>query len=60
MKQITALLATILSFSSLCGQLSFSNQTFLLSDPFGKSGAPIAIADMNGDGLDDIVRLKNT
>lgn len=60
MKQITALLATILCFSSLCGQLSFSNQTFLLSDPFGKSGAPIAIADMNGDGLDDIVRLKNT
>ena len=60
MKQITALLATILCFSSLYGQLSFSNQTFLLSDPFGKSGAPIAIADMNGDGLDDIVRLKNT
>jgi hypothetical protein len=40
-------------------QISFTNQSFYLTDPTAKSGAPIAIADMNGDTLHDIVRLRD-
>lgn len=39
-------------------QITFSNQTFLLTDPLLlHSGVAVGIADMNGDGLDDVVRL---
>ena len=40
------------------GQLSFSNGNDLLSNPSFHSGVAIAVVDMNGDGLDDIVRLS--
>ena len=40
-------------------QITFSNQTNLLNDPtLFYSGVAVGIADMNGDGLDDIVRLN--
>lgn len=40
------------------GQLSFSNSNGLLSNSDFHSGVAIAVVDMNGDGLDDIVRLS--
>lgn len=48
-----ALFATVESFA----QFSFSNRTNLLANQNVYSGAAMAVADMNGDGLDDIVRL---
>ncbi len=42
---------------ALIGQISFSNQTAQLFHQTIRSGAPIGIADMDADGLDDIVRL---
>ena len=40
------------------GQLSFSNGNDLLSNSSFHSGVAIAVVDMNGDGLDDIVHLS--
>ncbi len=52
-------IAMLLSFTSFT-QISFSNQTAdLLSDTTIYSGCAMGIADMNGDSLDDIVRLEN-
>ena len=42
------------------GQITFSDATSSLVFQTVRSGAPIAISDMNADGLDDIVRLDNT
>jgi hypothetical protein len=45
---------------ALCfGQVSFSDSSSLLVDQTVNSGCAMGIADMNGDGLDDIVRLDN-
>jgi len=38
-------------------QVSFTDQTSLLSNTDFHSGVAMGVADMNGDGLDDIVRL---
>jgi len=45
--------------TSLSAQLKFTNQsdTYFPGKP-GYSGSPIAIADVNQDGLDDIVRIN--
>ncbi len=52
----TLLLLAVVTFSQ--AQITFSNQTNLLTNPIVfYSGVAVAIADMNGDGLDDIVRL---
>ena len=52
-------IAFLLSFQ-VFSQISFSDQTAtLLSDQTVYSGCAMGIADMNGDNLDDIVRLKN-
>lgn len=40
-------------------QISFSDQTSLIENTDFTSGVAIAVADMNGDGLDDIIRLNN-
>jgi PKD repeat protein len=40
-------------------QTSFSDQSSNLFYPFVNSGAPMGVADMNGDGLDDIIRIDN-
>lgn len=56
------LLAIIAVFSlstQVAGQINFLNQTDLLTPSTHFSGVAIAIADMNGDGRDDIVRLSN-
>ena len=60
MKKITLLIGMTIGFIlPTFGQISFSDQTSLLSDQTVSSGVAMGIADMNGDGLDDIVRLKN-
>ncbi|MBI5913961.1 MAG: VCBS repeat-containing protein [Bacteroidetes bacterium] len=59
MRHSYTLLFLALTFSAQA-QISFTNQTSLLTNPDGfTSGIAVAIADMNGDGLDDIVRLNN-
>lgn len=48
-------------FSSLSAQLSFMDMTdSLLVESDVKSGVAIAIADINNDGMDDIIRLDST
>lgn len=59
MKQFYACLLVALAISAKA-QISFSDQTLLLNNPTDfYSGVALGIADMNGDGLDDIVRLSN-
>lgn len=53
-------LTLLLAIFSLraAAQISFTNQTATLLEPDTTySGIAVAVADMNGDGLDDIVRL---
>ena len=53
------LLCTIQAIT-LLSQISFTNETsVLLSDTTHYSGCAMGIADMNGDGLDDIIHLNN-
>jgi hypothetical protein len=59
MKRIPLLLLLSTAYAvGLSAQISFSNQTSLLSPVNHYSGVAIAILDMNGDGLDDIARLS--
>ncbi len=48
------------TYSLSFAQIEFSLNQDLLSDLDVKSGAPMAVSDMNGDGLDDIVSLDKT
>ncbi len=59
MKKLPILAIVCLQFltAPLFAQISFSNKTSLLSPSDHRSGVAIAVIDMNGDGLDDIVRL---
>jgi len=57
LKLTTTILLTLLSLIAY-GQISFSDQTSLLSEPIFNSGVAIGVVDMNGDGLDDIVRYN--
>lgn len=43
---------------SLSAQIGFTNRTELLTPQNHYSGVAIAVLDVNGDGLDDIVRLN--
>jgi hypothetical protein len=54
--QTLLLAATALPFL-MGAQVSFTNQNASLSNSGFHSGVAIGVADMNGDGLDDIVRL---
>ena len=54
---ISASMVCLLTCDSLNAQ-SFTNQTSLLSETDFHSGVAMGIADMNGDGKDDIVRLS--
>ncbi len=59
MRHLYTLLFALLGFA-VQAQISFSNQTTLLNNPTNfHSGVAVAVADMNGDGRDDIVRLDN-
>ncbi len=61
MRKITLLIG--LAFGLILpssAQISFSDlSSSLLQDPTVYSGVAMGIADMNGDGLDDIIRLGN-
>ena len=61
MKKITLLLFLALIYSTTSfTQIQFTDQTsLLLSDTTVYSGVAMGIADMNGDSLDDIIRLNN-
>lgn len=51
--------ATVLLSFSVSAQLSFTNSSDLLTYTNVRSSHPMTIVDVNGDGLDDIVRLAN-
>ena len=61
MKQFHTLTTTLMVFFcaiSVNGQISFTDQTSLLQNSANfNSGIAVGISDMNGDGLDDVVRL---
>ena len=63
MKTLLAPLATLCALAisvSLSGQISFTNQTSLLHEPNSfSSGGPVAVADVDNDGRDDIIRLED-
>ncbi len=46
-------------YNAITAQISFSNKSNLLPNIDFHSGVPIAVVDMNNDGIDDIVRLGN-
>jgi len=59
-KTIILIILTVCYFNIANTQISFTNQTSaLLSDTTIYSGVAMGIADMNGDTLDDIIRLNN-
>jgi hypothetical protein len=58
MQRYTFLLLLLFFSAVLSAQISFSNRTNLLTPVEHFSGVAIAVCDMNGDGLDDIVRLN--
>ncbi|MCC6282706.1 MAG: VCBS repeat-containing protein [Saprospiraceae bacterium] len=49
---------TLLLSGSLVAQIGFTKRTDLLTPVNHYSGVAIAVVDVNGDGLDDIVRLN--
>lgn len=54
------LLSSILLFPSIhFAQVTFTNATSNLVNPNLTSGVAIGVCDMNGDGLDDIIRLND-
>ena len=58
-KHVLLLLTAFQLFAGLASaQLQFENKTVLLSPLNHYSGVAIAVLDMNGDGLDDIVRMN--
>lgn len=59
MKICCLALSALLLAVTLHAQLQFSNATYLLPADNINSGSPMAVADLNGDGLDDIARLDN-
>ncbi len=58
MKPILSLLVTFITIQFSFGQISFSNQTNLIPPLSGNNSEPCAL-DMNGDYLDDVVRVNN-
>ncbi|HLP95999.1 MAG TPA: FG-GAP-like repeat-containing protein [Saprospiraceae bacterium] len=58
MQRSIILIFFLFFYAVLSAQISFTNQTNLLTPIEHFSGVAIAVCDMNGDGLDDIVRLS--
>lgn len=50
-------LSLFLCYLAVYGQVSFSNGNYKLPTASFRSGVAIAVSDVNGDGLDDLVRL---
>ena len=59
MRHLSILLLQFGLILSLNAQISFTNNTGLLENLGKRSGVAIGIVDVNGDGLDDVVRLGN-
>lgn len=62
MKHLYLILTTLvfaLFGTAAFGQFSFSDQSSLLENQNVTSGVAIGVADMNGDGLDDILRMSD-
>lgn len=60
MRLFTCLLASLAMLAESNAQFSFTNRTSWLNSPSSfTSGVAVAVADINNDGKDDIVRLKN-
>ncbi len=57
-KTLLSLFTAFLPLFSI-GQISFSDASNRLDFNTLRSGAPMGVVDMNGDGLDDIVRLDD-
>jgi hypothetical protein len=61
MKQLfTLLLLLFIGHNALFSQISFYNANDRIGNPDFHSGVAIGVADMNNDGLDDIVRLSES
>ena len=60
MKFLPSLLVTLASLlsGSLVAQIGFTKRTDLLTPANHYSGIAIGVTDVNGDGLDDIIRLN--
>ena len=58
--QSLLILIIICTSQFVSAQIAFTNATDKLGNKFVNSGAAIGVADMNGDGLDDIIRLHST
>lgn len=59
MKKTTLTTAFCCLILNIYSQITFSDQTNLLVNGSVTSGVCLAVADMNNDGLDDIVRLND-
>jgi hypothetical protein len=60
MKKYGTLLFTLLLLGfQLNAQTIFINSNSILQEKFQHSAIPVGVADMNGDGLDDIITLDN-
>ncbi|MBX2927063.1 MAG: PKD domain-containing protein [Saprospiraceae bacterium] len=55
----TALLLLVCAAQPISGQVTFTDDSNRLANPNVRSGAAMGIADMNNDGLDDIIRLDS-
>ena len=58
--RLYALLLTVLSCSLLSAQSLFTNQRATVMPSPVTSGVAMAVSDMNGDGLDDVVTFSGT
>ncbi|MEM7573885.1 MAG: FG-GAP-like repeat-containing protein [Bacteroidota bacterium] len=59
MRNTTFSLLLLLSSSCLTAQIAFTDATTQLANEAFYSGAAIGVVDLNGDGLDDIVRARS-
>lgn len=55
-----SILVFIFSSQFIFSQIAFTDASDKLANKFVNSGAALGVADMNGDGLDDIIRLHST
>lgn len=58
--RFSLLIVALLSALNGSAQIHFLNRTDLLTPAAHYSGIPVGVADMNGDGRDDIIRLDQS
>lgn len=58
-KSLSLIIGMVFTLSLAQAQLSFRNQSSRLTNTTFNSGCPVAIADWNFDGKDDIIRLDD-